>query len=258
MNYFSGFERNTRLVAVFPELHPRLNDYDPKTHKFIGECISEETRNNETTYKDMELKSLLDQFPLNENKSTLDNNSSPKLIYVSLGTLFSVNTFIFELIIEAIRKIDPSRFRVVFSVGENSLKSLKKKIEDGELIVPETIMLRAFVPQLEVLKRADLFVTHSGMNSTSEAIRYAVPVICLPIEGDQPYNAKRVCDELELGVRLDPRKLTADLIANTIEQVLGDEKYARNAKNMSEISSRYNGPRDGTKFIVDFLNQIEN
>lgn len=258
MNLFSGFEKNTRLVAVFPELHPRLNDYDPKTNKFIGECISEEARNNETAYKDMELKSLLDQFPLNKNKASLVNSSSPKLIYVSLGTLFCVNTFIFELIIEAIRKIDPSRFRVVFSVGEKSLKSLMKKIEDGELIVPETIMLRTFVPQLEVLERADLFVTHSGMNSTSEAIRYGVPVISIPIEGDQPYNARRVCDELELGIRLDPRKLTADLIADTIEKVLGDEKYARNAKELSDVSARYNGPRDGAKFIVDFLNQIEN
>lgn len=258
MNLFSGFERNTRLVAVFPELHPRLNDYDPKTHKFIGECISEETRNNETTYKDMELKSLLDQFPLNKNKASLVNSSSPKLIYVSLGTLFCVNTFIFELTIEAINKIDPSRFRVVFSVGEKSLKSLRKKIEDGELTLPETIMLRAFVPQLEVLKRADLFVTHSGMNSTSEAISYAVPMICMPIEGDQPYNARRICDELEIGVRLDPHKLTADLIADSINRVLGDEKYARNAKNLSDVSARYNGARDGTKFIVDFLNQIEN
>ena len=33
------------------------------------------------------------------------------------------------------------------------------------------------VPQLEILEKNDLFITHCGMNSTNEAIKYAVPII---------------------------------------------------------------------------------
>ena len=257
-------KKNTKIIAVFPELHPRVNEYDNK-HKFVGQCISEEVRKHDIN-EDTGLKSVLDLFPMKANKAqSIQKDEELKLIYVSLGTLFHGNTFIFENIIEAIRtyndksnrKMKSSQFRVVISTGEKSLKTLNKKISDGKLIMPNNILLRAQVPQLEILKKAHLFVTHSGMNSISETIMYAVPIVSIPIETDQFLNGKRMCDELKLGVRLDALKLNSDLIADAIDQVLSDEMYSKNIQEMSAISAKYNGVVEGAKIITDFLNQNE-
>ena len=48
--------------------------------------------------------------------------------------------------------------------------------------------------QLEVLQHADVFVTHGGMNSSSEALYYGVPLVVIPVTGDQPFVAKRLTE----------------------------------------------------------------
>src|SRR5579883_1058662 len=101
------------------------------------------------------------------------------------------------------------------------------------------------MPELELLKRADIFITHCGMNSTCETIKYAVPVIAIPIEGDQPFNSMRICDELSFGVRFDQHKLDANQIADAIDQILTDEKYRNNIKAFSKATWKYVGQIEG-------------
>jgi MGT family glycosyltransferase len=245
----------TKLVAVFPELHPLVEQFD-NTHKFIGQCVSEEARPFDLK-SDPQMKSFLDLFPPKESNET----NELKLILMSFGTVFN-QTHFFEAVIQALREFDekPSRhlklsqIRVIISVGEQGLKTLSEKTEKGELNVPENILLRPKVPQLEILKRADLFITHCGMNSTSETIKYGVPIISIPLDADQPMVAKRVCDELSLGVRLDPNNLNVDEIGDVIEKVLSNEKYAKNMNEFSKISAKYNGVVEGTKIIMQMLN----
>lgn len=264
MTLILGLERNLKIIAVFPELHPKSNEYDSK-HKFVGQCASEEVRKYDLN-EDPGLKSVLDLFPIKENKvQSTQQDEELKLIYVSLGSVFHCNSSIFEKIIDAIRtynvnpnrKMSSSQFRVVISTGEKSLETLNKKVSEGKLIMPDNILLRAEVPQLEILKRAHLFISHCGMNSTSETITYAVPIVSIPLEADQHLNGKRICDDLKLGVRLDALKLTVDIIADAIDEVLSDEKYTKNVQEMSAISAKYNGAVEGAKIITDFLNQIE-
>lgn len=247
--------KTTKLVAVFPELHPRVDDYD-HTHKFVGQCASEEARNHEFT-DDPGLKALLDLFPSKDEERSNDL----KLIYFSLGTVFNNNPVVYQTVIESLLNFDlkPNRcmklaqIRVVVSLGPILFKTFSERIAKGEMTIPSNIVLRARVPQLEVLKRADLFITHCGMNSTSEAIKYGVPIIAIPIDGDQPLVAIRTCDELSLGIRFDPMKLKADEVADSIEKVLGDESYRNKMAEFSKISAKYNGQVEGAKIIVDYL-----
>ena len=257
MNFLFEKTEFTKIVAVFPELHPKVEEFGEK-FKFIGQCVSEEARNNELE-RDQDLKSIL--FNFETNSSNKKSNDS-KLILVSIGTVFNHNTFVFEEIIKAIREYDkPSRrlnsstFLVIISVGEASLKTLNEKKSSGELEIPENVILRPKVPQLEILKRADLFITHCGMNSTTESIKYGVPIIGIPIQGDQPLVARRVCDELSAGVRLYLSNLKSDEIADAIDKVLTDEKYAKNMKDLSIASAKHNGIVEGTKIILELLGQ---
>ncbi len=63
---------------------------------------------------------------------------------------------------------------------------------------------------MELLSRADLFITHSGLNSIKESIFYAVPMLVFPIEfkTDHPGNAARIVYHV-LGLRGDARKDSA-------------------------------------------------
>ncbi|CAF0803221.1 unnamed protein product [Brachionus calyciflorus] len=252
-------KEHMKIVAVFPELHPRVNNYDSK-HNFVGQCVSEQVRNQDFN-NDEQLKSMLDLFPIKDQSK--QSTSGLKLIYMSLGTIFHSNTFIFDNFIEAIRNYDErpgqkfksNQFRAILSVGDKSMEAFDKRISSGQLILPSNIIIREKVPQLEILKRAHLFITHSGMNSISETIKYAVPIISIPLEGDQNMNGIRSCDELQLGIRLEALKTSEDVFCDTIEKVLGDEKYANNINEMSDISAKYNGRVEATKLIMNYLNQ---
>ena len=64
--------------------------------------------------------------------------------------------------------------------------SIGSKIDPASLgVIPNNFIVRPHVPQLEVLRRADLFITHGGMNSVSEGCWYGVQMIVLPQVGDQ-------------------------------------------------------------------------
>lgn len=63
------------------------------------------------------------------------------------------------------------------------------------------VRVESYVDQWSVLKEADLFITHHGLNSTHEAIFHGVPMISYPFTADQPGLAQK-CQELGLAVRL--------------------------------------------------------
>lgn len=248
-----GKKEHLKIVAISPQLHPRLQEYN-STYKFVGDCVSEQTRRSTTD--DKELDSVLELFPAKSGQL--------KLIYMSLGTVFNHNLFVYESVIRAIEEFDQKQSRneisssnllTIISLGEKGYETLNEKISKGELTVPKNVLLRARVPQLDVLKKADLFITHCGMNSANETIKYGVPIVAIPIDGDQPIVAIRMCDELSLGLRLDPLKLNPDEIADAIYQVLSDEKFKQNIKEFSKISTTNNGQVEGVKLIMDFMSQ---
>lgn len=250
-----GKKEHLKVVAIFPELHPRLEDYDD-TYKFVGNCVSEQTRKTKTSNDDSELDSILNMFP--------DKSGQIKLIYMSLGTVFNHNLFVYEAVIQALgefdqnpnrKELDSSKLVMIISLGESGFRALKEKIAKNELALPKNVLLRARVPQLDVLQKADLFITHCGMNSASETIKYGVPIVAIPIDGDQPLVAVRMCDQLSLGIRLDPLKLHADQTAEAINQVLTDTKFKKNMLEFSRVSGKYNGKQEGAKLIIEFLNK---
>lgn len=51
-----------------------------------------------------------------------------------------------------------------------------------------------------------------------EALTAGVPMVCLPLFADQPRNAARV-EELETGVSVDVKGLTATMLAERISHV---------------------------------------
>ena len=78
---------------------------------------------------------------------------------------------------------------MILNTGKVDIQTLGK--------ISDNIYAYSFVPQIEVLQHADVFLTHCGMNSVNEAMALGVPMVAMPFINDQLSNAKRI---VELGI----------------------------------------------------------
>lgn len=245
------------LVFVLPEVQPRLESFQSSNIKFVGPSVDESVRSNIVKEKcDMDkYVKMIEQFleknaieSLNIEHSNQDHKSLllrsdstgenfkkhfKPIIYVSMGTVFNnENSHLFKVLVEAC-KFFANEYAIIVSTGDE--KAYEKYANSS--LNSDNILLIPHTPQVEILKRAHLFITHAGMNSVSEAVNYGVPIICLPLSGDQPFVAWRVADELGMGIRLQPdADLTVDKVKNTILQILNNPSYRLKAQELSNIS----------------------
>ena len=110
------------------------------------------------------------------------------------------------------------------------------------------ILLCNYVPQLQVLQNTDVFITHCGMNSTSEALYYDVPLVMNPMGADQPMVAERV-KQLGAGIMLDKSELNPLSLRKSVETILSDQRYAENASKIGESLRNTGGYRQGVEEI---------
>lgn len=114
--------------------------------------------------------------------------TAEKTIYISMGTVVK-NSEVYYNCIEAFRNTE---YQVIMSIGDNEVD-----IQN----LPDHIEVYQSVDQMAVLSIADVFLTHCGMNSVSEALYYEVPLVMFPQTPEQEAVAKRV-KELGAGRRL--------------------------------------------------------
>lgn len=164
-----------------------------------------------------------------------------KVIFVSMGTVFNEQPDLYENCFEAFRNMNAM---VVLVVGK------RINIDQFENI-PENFKVFNYVPQLEVLQHTDVFVTHGGMNSSSEALYYGVPLVVIPVTGDQPLVAKRVT-EVGAGVQLDRRTLTPEMLREAVEKVMNDKEFKENSRKIGESLRESGGYKQAVEEIVKF------
>ena len=97
-------------------------------------------------------------------------------------------------------------------------------------MLPENVSVYAHVDQIAVLKEADVFVTHCGMNSVSEGLYFGVPLVMLPQTSEQGGVAERV---LQLGAGMKLKKTDIMSIRSAVETILVDATYRENAEKIA-------------------------
>jgi len=112
----------------------------------------------------------------------------------------------------------------------------------------ENFICSPWVPQREILTRSSLFITHSGMNSTQEALSAAVPMIAIPHHADQHCLSERI-QELKLGLKLDLDALGS--LAELVSLALENEEYKMNIKHIQ--ATLEDGAKHAFKLVEDFL-----
>lgn len=165
-----------------------------------------------------------------------------KLIYISMGTVVNNSLRFYKKCISAFADTE---YQVILSVG-NSISNGRLLMEDLGT-VPENISVKNFVDQIAVLNKADVFLSHCGMNSVNESLYYQVPLVMYPQTTEQAGVAARV-QQLGAGILL--KKETSDSIRRTIEQVLNTPSYYESALAISEGFKRCSGAKGAADQIL--------
>lgn len=159
-----------------------------------------------------------------------------KKIYISLGTVLNQNADFYKNCLQAFKDED---VEVVMSVGEKTDISALGKI-------PDHFVIASRVDQVTVLKQADVFVTHCGMNSVNESIYFGVPMVLFPLHSEEGVVANRAA-ELGAGVKLkssQPEHLRA-----AVNTVLNDQSFIKNTEKLAESFKQAGGFKAAAAFI---------
>jgi zeaxanthin glucosyltransferase len=153
------------------------------------------------------------------------------LIYASLGTLVNGLEDVYKHILNAVEPLED--VQVVLSVGKNiSPENLGR-------IPSNTIVVRC-APQIELLKRAALCITHAGLNTVLESLAHGVPMVAIPIGYDQPGVAARIAYH-RVGEFLEVEDLTIEGVSQLIAKVLGDQGYSNRAQHFRRVIAETRG-----------------
>jgi zeaxanthin glucosyltransferase len=153
------------------------------------------------------------------------------LVYASLGTLVNGLEYVYRIMLDAVRTIPG--IQVVLSVGYNV------NLDDLGPIPSNTIVVNS-APQIELLKRAALCITHAGMNTTLESLAQGVPMVAIPIGYDQPGVAARIGYH-GVGEFVEVDDLTVKGLSEMIQRVRRDQRYYDNARYFQNVIARTRG-----------------
>jgi MGT family glycosyltransferase len=162
-------------------------------------------------------------------------------LFISLGTAANNRPDFYNL---CFRAFGHQPWQVVLAHG--------KRVDLAALdVAPPNFLLAAYVPQLEVLQRTSVFVTHGGMNSVMEGLYFGVPVVVVPQMREQEVTAER-CAELGLGVALDNADLTAETLRAAVEYVHHTSPLGEHVRAMQRTMLAAGGYQRAVEVIIHF------
>ena len=152
------------------------------------------------------------------------------LIYASMGTLQNRRTGIFHDIASACVGLDA---QLVISLGGSASPESLPELPGSPLVV-------GYAPQLELLKKATLTITHAGMNTTLESLTNGVPMVAIPIANDQPGIAARIA-WTGAGEVVPLSQLSVPRLRAAVQRVLTEDSYKNNASRLQDAIRRAGG-----------------
>jgi MGT family glycosyltransferase len=217
------------IQKVFPELAhitqlPQCLDFTrlilPTNFHYAGPFIDEAARS-------------LVEFPWNR----LDGRP---LIYASLGTRKNSQRAIFRVIAEACQDLD---LQLVISLGGR----LDPGMFDG---LPGLPLVVGDGPQLELVKKAEVVITHGGVNTVLETLFEGKPMIVIPMAHDQPAVAARLA-WLNVAEVLSAKSLSSKQLRLALVNLLKNQSYRDAAK---ELQARIRSAR-GLERAVEVIEE---
>lgn len=210
--------RPARSLVLIPKaLQPNADRVDETVHTFVGACQGERGAEGEW-------------------RRPAD---AEKVVLVSLGSSFTKRPDFYRECVKAFG--DLPGWHLVLQIG--------KHVDPAELgDVPANVEVRSWIPQLAVLKQADLFVTHAGAGGSQEGLATATPMIAVPQAVDQFGNADML-QGLGVARHLTAEEATAEALREAALALVDDPEVARRLKEIQAQMAQ----EGGTKRAADLI-----
>jgi MGT family glycosyltransferase len=198
-----------RTLVVPPRaFHPRADTVGPQ-NTFVGPMLGD--RRFQGTW----------EAPVGERP----------ILLVSFGSAYTDRPDAYRACVEAFAD---GAWHVVLCIGRRVDPAVL-----GEL--PATIEVHHSVPQLDVLSKADAFVSHGGMGGTMEALSHAVPIVAIPEIAEQRIVARQL-EALGIGSGLPLAELTADVLRRRVDALAQDPGVGERLAAMQREIRASGGP----------------
>lgn len=237
-----------QMIFSMPKINKDIKRLQDKGYpvKSVLDIIQNDDNTHTVVYTSSEFQPCSETFsdkyafvgPSIRPASSEIEKTSDKLVYISMGT---VNNDMLPFYKQCIAAFAGKGYQVIMSVGD-----LVPMEEFGEL--PENVSIFRSVDQIAVLQKADVFLSHCGMNSVNESLYFEVPLVMLPQTSEQGGVAERV-SQLGAGVKLGKAAKAAEIL-NAVDQVLTDSIYKKNAVDIAEGFKRAPGAKGAADKIL--------
>jgi MGT family glycosyltransferase len=164
------------------------------------------------------------------------------LIYASLGTLQNRITGMFQVIAEACDGLDA---QLVISTGNGMAPEALGKLPGDPIVV-------SYAPQLDLLRRATLAVTHAGLNTILEALSTGLPMVAIPVTNDQPGIAARIA-WIGAGEAIPNKNVTLQALRAAVVRVRSDPSYRAAAERVRDAIQTGGGAPRAAELIEHTL-----
>lgn len=238
-----GIGELLKLLISMPKINKQIRRLKAKGYpvKSVMEIIQNDNDTNTIVYTSRMFQPCADTFsdkycfigPSIRPVEKPVEKTAEKTVYISMGTVVK-NPEIYRNCIEALKDTE---YQVILSLGQNP-----EQFTD----LPENIQVYDFVDQMAVLSIADVFLTHCGMNSVSEALYYEVPLVMFPQTPEQCAVADRT---KELGAGEILSSSTASEIMKAIDQVLNHPEYKEAAGRISKSFKESGGAGKAKEYL---------
>ncbi|XP_011707628.1 PREDICTED: UDP-glucuronosyltransferase 1-9-like [Wasmannia auropunctata] len=194
-----------------------------------------------------------DEDPLSPEVQKWLDESKDGCIYFTLGSMVRIETFPKELIQQfyrAFEKIAPVRVLMKVAKKEDLLPGL-----------PKNVMTQSWFPQIPVLKHKNIraFITHGGNGGTLEALHCGVPMIGIPLFGDQRINIQNYVNK-KAAISLNSiDEITEEKLTSALNNILKDSTYRENIRKMSKMYvDRPISPMNMSVFWIEYVAKYGN
>lgn len=213
--------RPRRSVVLIPRaLQPNADRVDTSVYTFVGACQGDRTATQGRW-----------QRP--------ESAEGRKVLLVSLGSAFTKQPAFYRACAEAFG--DLPDWHVVLQIG--------KFTDEADLgTIPANVEVHRWVPQLDILRQADAFITHAGAGGSQEGLATATPMVAVPQAVDQFGNADML---VSLGVaRHVPMELAdAATLREAVLALLSDPGVAARCEEVRAQMASEGGTRQAADLI---------
>ncbi|GLX21190.1 macrolide-inactivating glycosyltransferase [Streptomyces sp. WAC07149] len=218
-DHFVG--RPPRSIVLIPRaLQPHADRVDESVHTFVGACQGDRSATQGTW----------------ERPASAEGK---KVLLVSLGSAFTDRPAFYRACVEAFGGLPD--WHVVLQIGK-----FTDEAELGE--VPANVEVHRWVPQLDILRQADAFITHAGAGGSQEGLATATPMVAVPQAVDQFGNADMLA-ALGVARRVDTEDADAATLREAVLGLLADPQVAARAEAVRAGMASEGGTRQAADLI---------